>query len=110
MKDWADMEQLVGGMPLGEGYRFELLKRTEVGALIGFIKTWFPDISVGGASCYLRNEFCSSGATNWPACSRANATWTLCRCMLGSGWLPRRIAVPILPGPEWRSPRQSAGA
>lgn len=57
MKDWADMEQLVGGMPLGEGYRFELLKRTEVGALIGFIKTWFPDISVGGASCYLRNEF-----------------------------------------------------
>ena len=54
---WADINHLATRMPLAEGYRFELLKRAEVGALIGFIQTWFPDISVGVASCYLRNEF-----------------------------------------------------
>jgi len=55
--DWPDIEQLAVHLPLAEGYRLELLKRAEVGALIGFIETWFPDISVGGASCYLRDEF-----------------------------------------------------
>jgi hypothetical protein len=57
MTDWPDIEPLAPHLPLGEGYRLELLKRAEVGALIGFIEAWFPDISVGGASCYLRNAF-----------------------------------------------------
>jgi hypothetical protein len=54
---WGDIEQLAARMPLAEGYRFEPLKRAQVGTLIGFIETWFPDISVGGASCYLRDRF-----------------------------------------------------
>jgi GNAT superfamily N-acetyltransferase len=53
----AHIEQLAAGMPLAKGYRLELLKREEIGALIVFIATWFPDISVGGASCYLRDDF-----------------------------------------------------
>ncbi len=55
--EWPDIEPLATRLPLGEGYRLELLKRTEIGALIGFIEAWFPDIRVGSASCYLRDEF-----------------------------------------------------
>jgi hypothetical protein len=53
----AHIEQLAARMPLAEGYRLELLKRDEIGMLIGFIATWFPDISVGSASCFLRDDF-----------------------------------------------------
>jgi hypothetical protein len=51
------IEQLAAGIPLAEGYRLELLQRDEIGALIAFIAVWFPDISVGSASCYLRDDF-----------------------------------------------------
>jgi len=53
----ADIERLAARMPLAAGYRFELLRRAEVGDLIGFIAAWFPDISVGSANCYLSDEF-----------------------------------------------------
>ena len=51
------IEVIAARAPLAEGYRLELLERTEVAALIGFIATWFPDIRVGGASGYLREAF-----------------------------------------------------
>jgi len=35
----------------------ELLKRSDISKLIRFIASWFPDISVGAASCYLRRDF-----------------------------------------------------
>ena len=54
---WPDLHPLAARLPLGEGYRLEPLKRAEVDVLIGSIEAWFPDISVGGASCYLRKEF-----------------------------------------------------
>ena len=55
--DPHDIEALAARMPLAEGYRFEMLRRAELGALIAAIEAWFPDISVGGASCYLRPAF-----------------------------------------------------
>lgn len=42
---------------LPEGFRLELLKRSDVPGLIRGIARWHPDISVGGGSCYLREDF-----------------------------------------------------
>jgi hypothetical protein len=53
----ADIESLIAQAPLGAGYRFELLKQAQIAELVGCISQWFPDISVGGASCYLRRQF-----------------------------------------------------
>jgi hypothetical protein len=55
--DRAAIEPLAARAPLAEGYRFELLERGDVGALVDFIATWFPAVSVGGASGYLREQF-----------------------------------------------------
>jgi hypothetical protein len=55
--DWPDIGKLAGRMPLADGYRFEMPTRDEVPALIDFVRTWLPDVSVGGASGYVREEF-----------------------------------------------------
>jgi hypothetical protein len=55
--NWMQVDEMTTSVPLPEGYRYEVLKRSEVPALVGFINQWFPDISVGGASCYVREEF-----------------------------------------------------
>jgi GNAT superfamily N-acetyltransferase len=44
-------------IPLPEGYRAERLRRSDIPALIAAIAEWHPDISVGAASCYLREDF-----------------------------------------------------
>jgi hypothetical protein len=53
----ADIARLAAGAPLAEGYRFVLLERAEIGALVSCIAEWLPNISVGSASCFLREEF-----------------------------------------------------
>jgi hypothetical protein len=55
--DWMSADEMTAKVPLPRGYRFELLKRAEILELIGFIKAWFPDVSVGAASCYMREDF-----------------------------------------------------
>lgn len=55
--DWTNIDVLLATAPPPAGYRFALLTRPETGALIASIKAWFPDISVGGASCYTREDF-----------------------------------------------------
>ena len=57
MMNGADITPLIAQAPLADGYRFELLDRAAIGTLISFVATWFPDIRVGGASCYLREDF-----------------------------------------------------
>jgi hypothetical protein len=52
-----DVERLARQAPLAAGYRFELLDRSEVGVLIDFIATWIPEIRVGAASGFLREDF-----------------------------------------------------
>jgi hypothetical protein len=53
----ADIAPLIAQAPLADGYRFDLLERAEIGTLISFVATWFPDIRVGSASRYLRDDF-----------------------------------------------------
>jgi hypothetical protein len=51
------MEEMATLAPLPEGYRYEWLRRDEIPALIRSVEQWHPDIAVGGASCYLREDF-----------------------------------------------------
>ncbi|MGF6962487.1 hypothetical protein [Paraburkholderia youngii] len=54
---WLDIDEMAAGVPLPKGYRFELLKRCDISEVVDSIKEWFPDISVGSASVYLRGDF-----------------------------------------------------
>jgi len=54
-----DIEHFAALAPLAVGYRFEMLKRADIPALVAALTAWFPDIAVGGASCYLQEEFYS---------------------------------------------------
>jgi hypothetical protein len=52
-----DIERLAKNAPLASGYRFDLLQRSEIYSLVEALEVWFPDISVGGASYYLDENF-----------------------------------------------------
>jgi hypothetical protein len=53
----AHIAHLAASAPLASGYRFELLRREEIPALVKCVNEWFPGISVGGASRYMREDF-----------------------------------------------------
>jgi hypothetical protein len=57
LNGWTGIEETLAHIRLPRGYRFALLRRDEVPALIEAVKIWFPEIEVGGASCYLREDF-----------------------------------------------------
>jgi hypothetical protein len=59
--NWPGIEKIATLTQLPEGYRFEQLKRSDIPALIEAVKVWHPDISVGAASCYLRENFYTEG-------------------------------------------------
>jgi hypothetical protein len=54
---WTRIGKAIAKVPLARGYRFELLQRREIPAIVAAVKAWFPEISVGSASCYLREGF-----------------------------------------------------
>jgi hypothetical protein len=54
---WPTAEALTVGVPPPHGYRYELLKRSEVPILVNALDEWFPGLAVGNASCFLREEF-----------------------------------------------------
>ena len=55
--NWPSDNAISAMISLPEGYRAERLRRSDISALIAAIAKWHPDISVGVASCYLREEF-----------------------------------------------------
>lgn len=57
MMKWPTIDEISGMAPLPEGYRYEMLSRAAIPALIEAIGRWHPDIAVGGGSCYLRQDF-----------------------------------------------------
>jgi hypothetical protein len=54
---WMDAGTMTGLVPLPPGYRYEYVRQAEVPEVIQFLHTWFPNILVGAASCYLRESF-----------------------------------------------------
>ena len=59
---WPNIDDISAKVPLPDGYRFEQLARSEIPLLIAGLRTWFPDIGVGSASCYLREDFYARAA------------------------------------------------
>ncbi len=54
---WPSIDAMMAMTPLPQGYRYEILKRSGIHALMDCIKAWHPDIAVGGGSCYLDENF-----------------------------------------------------
>ncbi len=54
---WPTTDELRILVPLPQGYQFERLERTHIAPLIAGIKVWFPEISVGANSGYLREDY-----------------------------------------------------
>ena len=54
---WTRIGKAIARISLARAYRFELLQRDEVSAIVTAVNSWFPEISVGSASCYLREGF-----------------------------------------------------
>ena len=55
--NWPAFDALAALVPLPAGYRFEQVGRADIAALIAALSAWHPSISVGVASCYLREDF-----------------------------------------------------
>ncbi len=60
---WPEISELEKIVPFPEGCSGQRLSRKDIPLLIQSIKKWYPDIAVGGASCYLTPEFYESQAT-----------------------------------------------
>jgi hypothetical protein len=54
---WPTAEALATRVPPPDGYRYELLRRPEVPALVKSLEEWFPGLAVGNASCFLCEDF-----------------------------------------------------
>lgn len=58
--DRALLDGVLDASPLPPGYRFELLRRDDIGALVAHLDRWYPDVGVGAASGFLRHGFYES--------------------------------------------------
>src|SRR5215475_175135 len=54
---WPTLDALATLVPLPAGYRFEHVGPADVAPLIAALRAWYLSISVGVASCYLREDF-----------------------------------------------------
>jgi hypothetical protein len=54
---WPSIQAMATLAPLPAGYRYGRLDRGHVPALIAALGAWYPEISVGASSCYLREDF-----------------------------------------------------
>lgn len=66
---WPSVEALGALVRLPAGYRFAGLGRAHLAPVVAALKEWYPDISVGASSCYLREDFyldcvCLDGASD----------------------------------------------
>jgi hypothetical protein len=60
---WPEISELEKIVPFPDGYTGQKLRRADIPLLIEAIKKWYPDIAVGGASCYLTSEFYETEST-----------------------------------------------
>jgi hypothetical protein len=54
---WTSINDLSTNAPLPEGYRYQLLTRTDIPETVKAFAAWYPGIAVGNASCHLRESF-----------------------------------------------------
>jgi hypothetical protein len=54
---WPSIGDLPAALPIPSGYRVEQLRRSDIPELVSCFRTWFPDIAVGGESCWHQEDF-----------------------------------------------------
>ena len=54
---WPNIQALSMLAPLPAGYRYGRLDLAHVPGVIAALEEWYPEIRVGGSSCYLREDF-----------------------------------------------------
>ena len=60
---WPHLSEVEKLVPLPEGCHGTRLRRSDIPLLIKSIREWYPDVAVGGASCYLTASFYENEAT-----------------------------------------------
>lgn len=60
---WPNISEIEKVVPSPEGHICQRLRREDIPLLIESIQKWYPDVAVGGASCYLTPEFYETYAT-----------------------------------------------
>jgi hypothetical protein len=54
---WPTVDQLTALAPPPEGYAYAFATRAEIGPIILALNEWYPGITVGNASCHMRESF-----------------------------------------------------
>ena len=49
--DWSELQSLLDDVPVADTYRLEPLRQEQVARLMSSLRTWYPDVRVGAASC-----------------------------------------------------------
>src|SRR4029077_19012762 len=55
--DWYGIGRTVAAIRPAKGYRFELLRPADIFQVAVALRKWLPEIAVGSASCYLKEDF-----------------------------------------------------
>ena len=54
---WPSIQEISAMTPLPEGYRYEYLRRADIGPLIEGLREWFPSVEAGVEGCYFTEPF-----------------------------------------------------
>ena len=54
---WTSVHNLSASAPLPEGYRYQLITRSDIPDTVNAFASWHPGIAVGNASCHLKPSF-----------------------------------------------------
>jgi hypothetical protein len=54
---WPTVQEISAMTPLPEGYRYEYLRRADIGPLIEGLRAWFPSVEAGVEGCYFTESF-----------------------------------------------------
>lgn len=54
---WPTIQEISSMTPLPEGYRYEQMRRADIGPLIATLRQGFPGLSAGSEACYFTEKF-----------------------------------------------------
>ena len=54
---WTSVDNLSASAPLPQGYRYQLMTRSDISDTVDALASWYPGIAVGNASCHLKPAF-----------------------------------------------------
>lgn len=75
---WTSVDNLSASAPLPEGYRYQLITRSDIPDTVNAFASWYPGIAVGNASCHLK-----PGGSTKPSTRRYLSTKTTSSGLVG---------------------------